>query len=173
MPYDTPVSDEAGQGSVRLALPLSSPTVCWQRHALSYYAAHLPSPTAAAFEENGIHYAFAEHPYPNGRGSAPCRHNRKSRLSILLEKYGIASSDRQQAVDTFSLTVFWHYPVFLHRQPDTGAIFAKAIAHLSFTVNRAQPSPRWCRCSYAKGPLSTRRSSRLTVPCSCAPAGNI
>ncbi len=128
-------------------------------------------PHRSCLEENGIHYAL-QSTLSNGRALRHVVTIEKSRLSIPLEKYGIAYSDRQQAVDTFFDSFYGITQSFSTANLTLGNI-CKAIAHLSFTVNRAQPSPRWCRCSTPKGRFLTRRSSRLTVPCSCTPAGNI
>lgn len=75
MPYDTLVSDEAGQDLFVSLSPELPDSVLAKAH--SAIMQRTAEPHRSCLEENGIHYALAEHPYPNGRGSAPCRHNRK------------------------------------------------------------------------------------------------
>ena len=99
MPYDTLVSDEAGQDLFVSLSPELPDSVLAKAH--SAIMQRTAEPHRSCLEENGIHYALQSTPIQMEGALRHVVTIEKSRLSIPLEKYGIAYSDRQQAVDTF------------------------------------------------------------------------
>ncbi len=99
MPYDTLVSDEAGQDLFVSLSPELPDSVLAKAH--SAIMQRTAESHCSCIEEDGIRYALQSTPIQMEGALRHIVTIEKSRLSIPLEKYGITYADRQQAVDTF------------------------------------------------------------------------
>ena len=71
MPYDTLVSDEAGQ-DLFVSLSPDLPTACWLRHTHHHAARHRAAPLLHRGGRHPLH--LAEYAHPDGGRTAPCCH---------------------------------------------------------------------------------------------------
>lgn len=151
MPYDTLVSDEAGQDLFVSLSPELPDSVLAKAH--SAIMQHTTEPHRSCLEENGIRYALQSTPIQMEGALRHVVTIEKSRLSIPLEKYGIAYSDRQQAVDTF-FDSFYGITQSFSTANLTLEQYLQSNRPLVVYGEPGTAKPQMVRMLYAKGPLS-------------------
>ena len=152
MPYDTLVSDEAGQDLFVSLSPELPDSVLAKAH--SSIMQRTTEPHRSCIEEDGIRYALQSTPIQMEGGAL--RHVvtiEKSRLSIPLGKYGIAYSDLQQAVDTF-FDSFYGITQSFSTANLTLEQYLQNNRPLVIYGEPGTAKPQMVRMLYAKGPLS-------------------
>lgn len=151
MPYDTLVSDEAGQDLFVSLSPELPDSVLAKAH--SAIMQRTAEPHRSCLEENGIHYALQSTPIQMEGALRHVVTIEKSRLSIPLEKYGIAYSDRQQAVDTF-FDSFYGITQSFSTANLTLEQYLQSNRPLVVYGEPGTAKPQMVQMLYAKGPLS-------------------
>lgn len=151
MPYDTLVSDEAGQDLFVSLSPDLPDSVLAKAH--SSIMQRTTEPHRSCIEEDGIRYTLQSTPI---RMEGVLRHVvtiEKSRLSIPLGKYGIAYSDLQQTVDTF-FDSFYGITQSFSTANLTLEQYLQNNRPLVVYGEPGTAKPQMVRMLYAKGPLS-------------------
>ena len=151
MPYDTLVSDEAGQDLFVSLSPELPDSVLAKAH--SAIMQRTAEPHRSCLEENGIRYALQSTPIQMEGALRHVVTIEKSRLSIPLEKYGITYSDRQQAVDTF-FDSFYGITQSFSTANLTLEQYLQSNRPLVVYGEPGTAKPQMVRMLYAKGPLS-------------------
>ena len=151
MPYDTLVSDEAGQDLFVSLSPELPDSVLAKAH--SAIMQRTTEPHRSCLEENGIRYALQSTPIQMEGALRHVVTIEKSRLFIPLEKYGIAYSDRQQAVDTF-FDSFYGITQSFSTANLTLEQYLQSNRPLVVYGEPGTAKPQMVRMLYAKGPLS-------------------
>ena len=151
MPYDTLVSDEAGQDLFVSLSPELPDSVLAKAH--SAIMQRTAEPHRSGLEENGIRYALQSTPIQMEGALRHVVTIEKSRLSIPLEKYGIAYSDRQQAVDTF-FDSFYGITQSFSTANLTLEQYLQSNRPLVVYGEPGTAKPQMVQMLYAKGPLS-------------------
>ena len=141
MPYDTLVSDEAGQDLFVSLSPELPDSVLAKAHASIMQ--RTTEPHRSCIEEDGIRMGVLRHVVTI----------EKSRLSIPLGKYGIAYSDLQQTVDTF-FDSFYGITQSFSTANLTLEQYLQNNRPLVVYGEPGTAKPQMVRMLYAKGPLS-------------------